>query len=891
MKTEKAPCLGTLFCEATAVEVVDAEIKKRLSEPYVLLLRRARQEMATLVGVFSEVLSDRQRASLTGMVEYGYRAAGLLEIKRAYFIRYNKPVYFQEREFHEILRKANNILIPGKEVPSFIEDLRTFLARIQTARPRIVPVCPTCLRDDRLTVLSRRNAVKVSESQVSCISCAQSDLKTELKNMGITLSRAMVVQLERQVSRVKSVPRLLEMLTPGFDPTRERELTLFDTISVGESGPVQHISALPIPEELARLLQAEGIQNLLPVQQLAVESGLLRNASLLVVSSTSSGKTLIAELAGIPKAVAGERLIYIAPLVALTNEKYEQFRKRYRALGLRTGIRVGMSRLDVGNEGRPIVDTDISKADIICATYEALDTLFRSGESAQLDKVGTIVVDEIQNLADPERGPELDGLVARLRYHAPRAQILCLSATVGTPENLAKELKLTLVNHTGRPVPLERHLVFAHSEEDKREVIRRLVLQEFHNTSSAGFKGQSIVFTYSRRRAHALSDWLRENGTSSTVYHGGLTYSRRRHVESAYSKQRYACVVTTAALGAGVDLPASQVIFESLAMGSDWLTNAEFEQMLGRAGRLGKHDNGLVYLLVQPERKYHSGQERTEDEVAVDLLNGVVENVEPTSDIEACAEQILATICSTGLIDFKDVARAYNDMLSTTVPASEALKYLVRHHMIRVQDNGVYPTELGKATSVSFLTPSEGLDVLKHIETMDVLDTAIRLEPFDNVYLSAKLQAEVDAAFKTHMPTRLFSGVMSDLADFGHQRESHAKFPGWVYEVFSRWIAEIFNCGCRDFPECDHGMIRLGRWIVERRKEGLNPSGIAKRLHDDFELWAYPGDLFTWLDSLIHNLKAVQRIAAIAGKTDLGVQIDSQIARIERPLEPVEVKE
>ena len=870
------------------MEVVDPEIQKRLSEPYTILLRNARQEMATLVEVFSEALLDRQRAYFSGMVEYGYRAPELLEIRRAWFIRYNKPVYFQEKEFHEILRKAENIIIPSRETPSFIEDLRNFLSRLQAVRPRVVPVCLSCLREDRLTVLSRRNAVKVSDNQVSCISCAQGDLRTDLKNMGVNLSKAMIAQLERQVSRVRSVPRLLEMLTPGFDPTRERDLTLFDTVFAAETHEGRHLSDLPIPRDFAELLQSEGIKNLLPIQELVIDAGLFEGTNLLVVSSTSSGKTLIAELAGVPKAMAGGRLIYVAPLVALTNEKYEQFRKRYKRLGLRTGIRVGMSRLDVGNEGKPIVDTDISKADIICATYEAMDTVFRSGDPRQLGRVGTIVVDEIQNLADPERGPELDGLVARLRFHAPHAQILCLSATVGSPESLAKELKLTSVTHTGRPVPLERHLVFAHSDEDKRELIRRLVIEEFRNVSSAGNKGQSIIFTYSRRRAHALSDWLRETHVSSTVYHGGLTYNRRRHMESAYSKQRYACVVTTAALGAGVDLPASQVIFESLAMGADWISNAEFEQMLGRAGRLGKHDRGLVYLLVQPERKYHSGQQRTEDEVAVDLLNGVVENVEPTSDIEACAEQILATICSTGLIDFKDVARAYNDMLSTKVSASDALKYLVRHHMIRVQDNGVYPTELGKATCVSFLTPTEGLDVLRHIETMDVLDTAIKLEHFDNVYLSAKLQAEVDAAFKTHMPTRLFSGMMSEVTDLGRQRESGAKLPGWVYDVFTRWVADIFNCGCRDFPECDHGMIRLGRWIVERRKEGLNPSGIAKRLHDDFELWAYPGDLFTWLDSLIHNLKAVQRIAAIAGKTDLGVEIDGQIAKIERPLEVAE---
>jgi len=42
--------------------------------------------------------------------------------------------------------------------------------------------------------------------------------------------------------------------------------------------------------------------------------------------------------------------------------------------------------------------------------------------------------------------------------------------------------------------------------------------------------------------------------------------------------------VTTAALGAGVDFPASQVIFDSLAMGIEWLTVQEFHQMSGRSG-------------------------------------------------------------------------------------------------------------------------------------------------------------------------------------------------------------------------------------------------------------------------------------------------------------------
>ena len=141
------------------------------------------------------------------------------------------------------------------------------------------------------------------------------------------------------------------------------------------------------------------------------------------------------------------------------------------------------------------------------------------------------------------------------------------------------------------------------------------------------------------------------------------------------------------------------------------------------------------------------------------------------------------------------------------------------------------------------------------------------------------------------MPTRLFSGVFAEISDVSKPKSGAGRLPQWVFEVFGKWATVFFNCGCKDFPECDHPKIKLGRWLVEKRKEGMNPSGLAASLHDEFELWAYPGDIFSWLDSIIHSLRAVQRIADVAGKTDLSVEINSQIASIERPLEKLESSE
>ncbi len=53
----------------------------------------------------------------------------------------------------------------------------------------------------------------------------------------------------------------------------------------------------------------------------------------------------------------------------------------------------------------------------------------------------------------------------------------------------------------------------------------------------------------------------------------------KERIEKDFDKGKIACVVTTAALAAGVDFPASQVIFDSLVMGNKWINPNEFSQI------------------------------------------------------------------------------------------------------------------------------------------------------------------------------------------------------------------------------------------------------------------------------------------------------------------------
>ncbi len=164
--------------------------------------------------------------------------------------------------------------------------------------------------------------------------------------------------------------------------------------------------------------------------------------------------------------------------------------------------------------------------------------------------------------------------------------------------------------------------------------------------------------------------------------------------------------MTTAALAAGVDFPASQVIFDTLAMGIEWLSVQEFSQMLGRAGRPDYHDKGIVYLLVEPDASYHNTMEMTEDEVAFKLLKGEMEEVRTVYDQSSAVEETLANIVVAGT-----QAKRLNDRMVGEVPTKHAPGKLLEYEFI----DGLDPTPLGLAVTRQFLSPKEAFAILDGI--------------------------------------------------------------------------------------------------------------------------------------------------------------------------------
>ena len=787
----------------------------------------------------------------------------------------------QIRPYKFIVKKDKETLLPPSEALKILRKQNVFLAgndpeteemlhslNISYRKTRI---CKHCTFEGYITVIKRDKSYLFHDEYI-CRLCAEEEIKRELKSRGFDINT--FKNFKNLLKRTGNLEEVLKIFDPNFNPMKNPQLTLYDKITSknDRSIPKILIDNLNIPSEFKGILMKQ-VKQLLPVQVLSLNKGLLEGQSQLVVAATASGKTLIGELAGVPRALKNRKFIYLTPLVALANQKYRDFKKRYSSLGLKVSIRVGMTRIKAKEE-LIIKDENVQDADIIIGTYEGLDFLLRSGRAGELEGLGTVVVEEIHTLSTVERGPRLNGLIKRLKTLFPDTQIIGLSATVKNPQQMAKEFDMKLVEYEIRPVPLERHLIFVNSEQDREELMAKLSRREHQNISIKGFHGQTIIFTNSRRKTHEIADYFNRRKIKAAAYHAGLSYAKKDRIEREFLNQEISTVVTTAALAAGVDFPASQVIFESLTMGNKWLTPNEFHQMLGRAGRPSYHDIGKVYLLPEVGRQF---EDENEEMVAVDLLDSEVDAINVDYSEDDVVEQYLADICAGRVKNTSQLRSAYKKV-DLPLDFDSAYGIVLNYGLVKEVNELLKPTRFGRAVCVSFLHHDDAEYIRKRMVKMNPVEITVNLEPFENAYLSQRLSTHLSRVLKINLSSRLFADSTLDILSNSSYLANMD--PAFQEKVITLQL-EFFSCKCKDKPFCTCFQSELSRRIIKYRMQKRDPVDISRRLLKDFEIHAYAGDIFSWLDSVIRMLEAVQKIAYAFNRKKVVLECNRLIKEIE----------
>lgn len=777
---------------------------------------------------------------------------GYLKIKQVngqikpykFLVRKDKEVLFPPAEAIKILRKQNVILAGSDlEIEEMLKNLN-----IPYRKTRI---CNHCTLEGYITLI-KRNKSYILDKEYICRICAEEEIRREMEIRGF--DKRTFPSFKKILDRTNSLEEVLKLFHPYFNPEENPQLTLYDKISSKKDKRVPSLSMdqLPLSPAVKDIIKKQ-VDSLLPVQVLSLRAGLLEGENQLIVSATASGKTLIGELAGLEKALNGLKMIYLTPLVALANQKYQDFKKKYSPLGLKVAIRVGMSRIKAQGE-LMLPEERIDDADIIVGTYEGLDFLLRSGKVAELGEIGTVVVDEIHMLDDEDRGPRLDGLIRRLETLFPDLQLIGLSATIKNPQEIADKFKLKLVEYGQRPVPLERHLIFVRSEQQRLDIIRKLCHREYNHISRKGFHGQTMIFTNSRRKTHEIASYLERRGVTASAYHAGLSYAQKNRIEKDFLKQKISTVVTTAALAAGVDFPASQVIFESLSMGNQWLTTNQFHQMLGRAGRPSYHDLGIAYLLPEIGRSF---EDESEDSVAIELLESDVELIEVHYHDEDVMEQILADICSGTVENLSELEKLY-ESVEIPLKIRSAFDLINDFELVKEGGERIIATPYGRAVSTSFLKTGDADYIHRNLRKMNPMELALNLEPFENAYLSPRLNNRLTRVLKINLSSRLFADSTLDIIsspDILPRLDPH------LQERIINLQMEFFSCECKDKPFCTCFQAELSRKILRLRIQGKDPAFISRKLLRDYEIHTYSGDIFSWLDGFIRMVEAVKRIS------------------------------
>ena len=340
-----------------------------------------------------------------------------------------------------------------------------------------------------------------------------------------------------------------------------------------------------------------------PAQEEAILE-LLDGANVILTTPTGSGKSLVAEAAHFAALADNRRSFYTAPIKALVSEKFFALCRTFGS------ERVGMVTGDAA------VNPD---APIICCTAEIVANMaLRHGDRSDIDMV---IADEFHFYADPQRGWAWQVPLLELAH----AQFLLMSATLGPTERFRRELtrrtgRATVeVTSSDRPVPLEFEYRTSTQHSSLRELLDldRTPVYIVHFTQRAATEAAQALtsldvltkdekatinqaiggFRFDSPIGKDLRRWI-SHGVG--VHHAGLLPKYRLLVEKLAQQGLLKLICGTDTLGVGVNVPIKTVLFTQLCkydgITTRQLTNREFQQIAGRAGRRGFDDIGYVWV-------------------------------------------------------------------------------------------------------------------------------------------------------------------------------------------------------------------------------------------------------------------------------------------------------
>ncbi len=413
---------------------------------------------------------------------------------------------------------------------------------------------------------------------------------------------------------------------------------------------MRDLEFLGVPSYIVDIWEKEYSSHLLAVQEEAVRRyGINDSNNLLVIAPTSSGKTFIGEMAAVVQAVHKKKTIYLVPLRSLAEEKYHHFRDLYADCD----INILISSRDRREYDKKIIRGDYQVAVMV---YEKFNYFLLKYPNF-LREVSLVVVDEMQMIHDPVRGPLLEEIINCIGKKKPELRIIALSAFLENEAGLLDWISADSLVSYQRPVELRKGLVregtFKYITHNScccgeeiffsPDEVRNNCYEDYLRKTVSYFVEKdepTLLFFPTRKDSRKWAGWLagqidapRADGAiyelsrleetrsrnellylleKGMAYHNAdLSWEERNLVETFLKKGEIKLICATTTLAMGVNLPFKNVILTTDKYSSadgDYrngyftsMSKADVENMGGRAGRLNqkeKKDFGRVIFLA-----------------------------------------------------------------------------------------------------------------------------------------------------------------------------------------------------------------------------------------------------------------------------------------------------
>jgi superfamily II helicase len=137
----------------------------------------------------------------------------------------------------------------------------------------------------------------------------------------------------------------------------------------------------------------------------------------------------------------------------------------------------------------------------------------------------------------------------------------------------------------------------------------------------------------------------------------------------------------------------------------------------------------------------------------------------------------------------------------------------------------------------------------------------------DKIYV--KNHRQIGSQLETNVPKGAFKGATLDVL---FQGDNLTQLDDTTQERVLDFAEDFLDCDCQSNPYCGCPEEKFMEYLLRLREQGLGPDAIVDVMTDDYMVYAYPGDVLSFLDDSVRTLEAVEELADVEGNDEMSAK-------------------